>query len=96
MRCLCALADDTYLQTADRIRGYLKNFLTSPVGAFYTSQDADLIDGRHGGEYFQLGDQRATEEGDTADRYAYLRARERLGDKRARGTLCRFRGTGMP
>ena len=48
--------DDTYLQAANRIREYLKNFLTSPEGAFYTSQDADLIDGKHGGEYFQLGD----------------------------------------
>ena len=48
--------DETYLQAANRIRGYLKNFLTSPEGAFYTSQDADLIDGKHGGEYFQLGD----------------------------------------
>jgi uncharacterized protein len=48
--------DEAYLQAADRIRAYLKNFLTSPEGAFYTSQDADLIDGKHGGEYFQLGD----------------------------------------
>jgi uncharacterized protein YyaL (SSP411 family) len=48
--------DETYLQAASRIRGYLKNFLTSPNGAFYTSQDADLIPGEHGGEYFQLGD----------------------------------------
>jgi uncharacterized protein len=48
--------DPEYLQAANRIRAYLKNFLTSPEGAFYTSQDADLIDGEHGGEYFQLGD----------------------------------------
>jgi uncharacterized protein len=48
--------DATYLQAANRIRDYLKNFLTSPDGAFYTSQDADLIPGEHGGEYFQLSD----------------------------------------
>jgi uncharacterized protein YyaL (SSP411 family) len=48
--------DETYRQAAIRIRGYLKNFLTSPDGAFYTSQDADLIPGEHGGEYFQLSD----------------------------------------
>jgi uncharacterized protein YyaL (SSP411 family) len=48
--------DETYLLAANRIRAYLKNFLTSPEGAFYSSQDADLIDGKHGGEYFQLGD----------------------------------------
>ncbi len=48
--------DSTYLQAANQIRGYLKNFLTSPEGAFYTSQDADLVPGEHGGEYFQLSD----------------------------------------
>jgi uncharacterized protein YyaL (SSP411 family) len=48
--------DEIYLQAASRIRNYLKNFLTSPEGAFYTSQDADLIPGEQGGEYFQLSD----------------------------------------
>ncbi|MBV8142772.1 MAG: thioredoxin domain-containing protein, partial [Verrucomicrobia bacterium] len=48
--------DAVYLRAAERIRGYLKNFLTSPEGAFYTSQDADLIDGQHAGDYFHLGD----------------------------------------
>jgi uncharacterized protein YyaL (SSP411 family) len=44
----------SYLQAANQIRGYLKSFLTSTEGAFYTSQDADLVPGEHGGEYFQL------------------------------------------
>jgi uncharacterized protein len=48
--------DNAYLQAAEQIRSYLKNFLTSPEGAFYTSQDADLVPGEHGGEYFQLSD----------------------------------------
>jgi uncharacterized protein YyaL (SSP411 family) len=48
--------DNTYLQAARQIRGYLKNFLTSPEGGFYTSQDADLVPGEHAGEYFQLDD----------------------------------------
>ena len=48
--------NEAYLQAANRIRGYLRDFLTSPDGAFYTSQDADLIPGEHGGEYFQLSD----------------------------------------
>jgi uncharacterized protein YyaL (SSP411 family) len=48
--------DDTYLQAAKQIRTYLKNFLTASEGAFYTSQDADLIPGQHGGEYFGLND----------------------------------------
>ncbi len=34
--------DPRYLAAAQKIRGYLKNFLTSPEGAFYVSQDADL------------------------------------------------------
>ena len=37
--------DNTYLQAANQIRGYLTNFLTSLEGAFYTSQDADLVPG---------------------------------------------------
>jgi uncharacterized protein YyaL (SSP411 family) len=48
--------DNAYLQAAKQIRSYLKNFLTSPEGASYTSQDADLVPGEHGGEYFQLSD----------------------------------------
>ncbi|HXQ01349.1 MAG TPA: hypothetical protein VN801_00150, partial [Candidatus Udaeobacter sp.] len=48
--------DKTFLSAAHRIRVFLREFLTSSEGAFYTSQDADLIPGRHGGEYFQLSD----------------------------------------
>jgi len=48
--------DKAYVQAAKKIRGYLKNFLSSPEGAFYTSQDADLVPGEHGAEYFQLND----------------------------------------
>jgi len=45
-----------YLQAALAIRRYLQTFLTSPDGAFYTSQDADLIDGQHSAAYFKLND----------------------------------------
>ena len=48
--------DKSYLQVAKQIRGYLKNFLTAPEGAFYSSQDVDLVPGEHGGAYFQLSD----------------------------------------
>lgn len=44
------------LKSAQRIRDYLKNFLTSAEGAFYTSQDADLKPGEHSAEYFALND----------------------------------------
>lgn len=45
-----------YLEAARRTRDYLRTFLTSPEGAFYTSQDADLVPGRKSADYFALGD----------------------------------------
>jgi len=48
--------DPQYLHAAREIRRYLGTFLRSPAGAFYTSQDADLVEGKHSGEYFALGD----------------------------------------
>ena len=48
--------DPIYLNTAEKISGYLKHFLLSPEGAFYASQDADLVPGEHSASYFQLGD----------------------------------------
>ncbi len=48
--------DPNYLRAAQSIHQFLKAFLTSPDGAFYTSQDADLIAGQHSAEYFALDD----------------------------------------
>ena len=48
--------DPEYLKDAQQIRHYIKDFLTSPDGVFYTSQDADLIPGEHSEEYFALDD----------------------------------------
>ena len=45
-----------YRQTAEGIARYVQNFLTSPEGAFYTSQDADLVPGVHSADYFQTDD----------------------------------------
>jgi uncharacterized protein YyaL (SSP411 family) len=45
-----------YLKAALDIHRYLKTFLMSPDGAFYTSQDADLVDGEHSDRYFKLSD----------------------------------------
>lgn len=50
-------ATPRYRQAIDSIYNYVQNFLTSPQGAFYTSQDADLIPGQHSDEYFALNDQ---------------------------------------
>ena len=41
------------------IQQFLATFLTSPDGAFYTSQDADVVEGQHSAEYFALDDQSA-------------------------------------
>jgi uncharacterized protein YyaL (SSP411 family) len=46
--------DPAYLKAAQAIQRYLADFLTSPDGAFYTSQDADLIEGQHSADYFKL------------------------------------------
>ncbi|MDP9173742.1 MAG: DUF255 domain-containing protein [Planctomycetota bacterium] len=43
-----------YLTAAQSIHKFLVEFLLSPDGAFYTSQDADLIDGVHSTDYFKL------------------------------------------
>lgn len=48
--------DSQYLKAAKNIARYLTDFLTSPDGAFYTSQDADLIRGEHSAGYFALND----------------------------------------
>jgi uncharacterized protein YyaL (SSP411 family) len=48
--------DPSYLKAGKDILRYLRGFLRSPDGAFYVSQDADLVQGEHGGEYFALGD----------------------------------------
>jgi uncharacterized protein YyaL (SSP411 family) len=48
--------DPVYRQTAEGLARYVHNFLTSPDGAFYTSQDADLVPGVHSAAYFQLDD----------------------------------------
>ncbi len=38
------------------IAQYLQTFLTAPSGAFYTSQDADVIPGKHDAHYYKLTD----------------------------------------
>jgi uncharacterized protein len=66
--------DPAYLHAAQEIRRYLKAFLTSPQGAFYTSQDADLIEGKHSAEYFALGDALRRKQGiPRVDKHIYAR-----------------------
>lgn len=48
--------DARYLQAVRDIHRYATTFLRSPEGAFYTSQDADLVRGEHSEKYFALDD----------------------------------------
>ena len=48
--------DERYLQAVRDIHRYVTTFLKSPEGSFYTSQDADLVQGEHGEEFFKLDD----------------------------------------
>ncbi len=50
------LRDPAYLRAAREIRRYLSAFLRSPEGAYYVSQDADLVPGEHAASYFALSD----------------------------------------
>ncbi len=66
--------DPKYLQAARDIHRYLKAFLVGPEGAFYTSQDADLVKGKHSGEYFALSDSERRKQGVPAvDKHVYAR-----------------------
>jgi uncharacterized protein YyaL (SSP411 family) len=66
--------DPVYRQTALGIESYLRKFLTSPQGAFYTSQDADLVDGEHAAAYFKLDDADRRKLGiPRVDRHIYAR-----------------------
>ena len=51
-----ALGDRRFLDAAKKVYDYTTGFLLSPDGAFYVSQDADLVRGRHSEDYFALSD----------------------------------------
>jgi uncharacterized protein len=66
--------DPAYLKAAQDIARFLKTFLSSPDGAFYTSQDADLIDGQHSAAYFKLDDAARRKQGiPRVDQHIYSR-----------------------
>jgi uncharacterized protein YyaL (SSP411 family) len=68
------LRDSQWLKAAQAIHGYLKTFLTSPDGAFYVSQDADLVPGEHSAAYFALGDEARRKQGiPRVDKHVYSR-----------------------
>ncbi len=69
-----ALDDARYLDAARDIYRYVSAFLLSPEGAFYVSQDADLVKGRHSDDYFALPDSARRKLGTPAiDKHLYAR-----------------------
>jgi uncharacterized protein YyaL (SSP411 family) len=48
--------DPAYLKAANDIRRYLDDFLRDDDGAYFVSQDADLVDGTYAEKYFALDD----------------------------------------
>src|SRR5258708_844296 len=66
--------DPQYLHVAQEIHRYLGTFLRSPNGPFYTSQDADLVDGKHSADYFALSDAQRRKLGvPRVDKHIYAR-----------------------
>jgi hypothetical protein len=66
--------DPKYLKAAQEIQRFLTTFLLSPEGAFYTSQDADVVQGKHSAEYFQLNDADRRKRGiPRVDKHLYAR-----------------------
>ncbi len=45
-----------YLAAAQNVHRFVRTFLTSSDGAFYVSQDADVIAGKHSADFFALDD----------------------------------------
>jgi uncharacterized protein YyaL (SSP411 family) len=66
--------DPQDLKSAQAVERYVRTFLTDPDGAFYVSQDADLIDGQHSADYYSLNDsQRRTRGIPRVDKHLYAR-----------------------
>lgn len=66
--------DEKYLAAGKSIASFLERFLRSPEGAFYTSQDADLVPGKHSAEYFTLSNEERLKQGvPRVDKHIYAR-----------------------
>jgi uncharacterized protein YyaL (SSP411 family) len=68
------LQDPAALKAARDIHRFLTTFLLSPSGAFYTSQDADVVAGQHSAAYFRLSDAARRRKGvPRVDTHSYAR-----------------------
>jgi uncharacterized protein YyaL (SSP411 family) len=69
-----AFRDARVLSAAKSIERYVHTFLRDPSGAFFTSQDADLVPGEHATAYFALNDKARRKKGvPKVDRHIYAR-----------------------
>ena len=67
-------AAQQYAEAASKTVAYLREFLRSPDGVFYSSQDADVVPGEHSVAYYQLGDSERRKQGVPAvDKRVYPR-----------------------
>ncbi|MEO8630922.1 MAG: DUF255 domain-containing protein [Betaproteobacteria bacterium] len=63
-----------YIDAAKNIHRYVTQFLSGPEGAFYVSQDADVVRGEHSADYFALNDAARRKRGMPAiDKHLYSR-----------------------
>lgn len=68
------LGKPQYAEAARSTQRYLRNFLTSPEGAIYASQDADLVPGQHSEAYFGGTDAERRRQGiPRVDKHLYAR-----------------------
>ncbi len=66
--------DERYLQDARAVASYVNSFLRDENGAYFTSQDADIVPGQHSDQYFSLGDKDRRAQGIPAiDKHQYAR-----------------------
>jgi hypothetical protein len=66
--------DPADLKSAEDIEKFLRTFLMDESGAFYTSQDADLVQGQHSAGYFALSDADRRKQGiPRIDKHIYAR-----------------------
>ena len=68
------LDNPAYIDAAKNIHRYVTQFLSGPEGAFYVSQDADVVRGEHSADYFALNDAARRKRGMPAiDKHLYSR-----------------------
>lgn len=83
--------DPKFLKAAQDIERYLRTFLMSPDGAFYTSQDADVKKGQHSQWYFDLSDAERRKHGiPRIDKHVYARE----NGWAINGLACLYKATG--